>query len=286
MLQMSKIFQHLQHEPIKYNATICIFIYIGLYMIFVDFVNIYVYNLNMKSFTNITNLAELASTQWGMFTSAQAQAEGVSRVQLSRMVKDGRIETLTRGTYHFVAVPDSQNAGIKAAWLSLNPSKNAFERLKGNEYDFIAAGRTAAVLLGDTDLHEQPYCFVCSPGTRTARKDVKLLPWNTSQRTIEPIDGIPTSSPEQTVADLIHLREDPSLVGNFVSGMAARGHIFNEALLSNLLDSLAARNGYRKGNGAAFAKDIISQNAAAATMHRIEEQANEARRLMSTACTA
>ncbi len=255
-------------------------------MKFVDFINIYVYNLNMKSFTNIKNLAELASTQWGMFTSAQAQTEGISRVQLSRMVKDGRIEIMARGTYRFAAMPDSQNIGIKAAWLSLKPNESAFKRLKNGDHDYIATGRTAAVLLGDTDLHEQPYCFVCKPGTRTARKDIKLLPWNIDQRSAELADGIPVSSPEQTVADLIRLREDPSLVGNFISGMAARGHIFNEALLSNLLDSLAARNGYRKGDGAAFAKDIINQSASAATMHRIEEQVNEARRLMPTACTA
>lgn len=226
----------------------------------------------MKTFENINSLAELASTQWGMFTSAQALAEGVSRTQLSRMLNDGRIEKMTRGTYRFTTAGDSPNVGAKAAWLSLFPSKTAYDRLKERPRDSVFVGRTAATLLGDTDLHEQPYHLATGKNKRTVRTDMRLYPWSVNERDIATADGLPVTSPERTVADLVRLREDPSLLGNFVAGMAARGHIFDLERLSTLLAPLAARNGHQKGNGRAFAQNILNNNAVEPMLKRANEQ--------------
>lgn len=215
----------------------------------------------MKLSENISALTELASSQWGMFTTAQAVSEGVSRVQLGRMSGDGRIEPMARGTYRFASAGDTEHAGLKAAWLSLLPNKTAYERLRTKPRDCVAAGRTAAALLGDTDLYPEPYCFATDRGKRTTRADVRLLPWPVEERDVTIIDGIPTTSPEKTVADLVRLREDPSLIANFVEGMASRGHVFDRRRCNELLTPLAARNGYRKGDGESFAADIVGKNA-------------------------
>lgn len=220
----------------------------------------------MKARENISVLMELASSQWGMFTTAQAASEGVSRVQLGRMSSDGRIEPMARGTYRFASAGDTEYAELKAAWLSLLPSKTAYDRLRARPRDCVAAGRTAAVLLGDTELHPEPYCFATSRGRRTTRADVRLLPWPAEERDVAVIDGVPTTSPERTVADLVRLKEDPSLVANFVEGMASRGHIFDRRRCGELLTPLAARNGYRKGDGESFAADIVGKNASPAML--------------------
>lgn len=241
-------------------------------VIYVDFVYVTVYNTSMKASDNISGLAELASSQWGMFTTAQAESEGVSRVQLGRMSRDGRIEPMARGTYRFASAGDTEHAELKAAWLSLLPGKTAYDRLKARPRDCVAAGRTAATLLGDTELHPEPYCFAASQGRRTTRADVRLLPWPVEERDITTIDGIPTTSPEKTVADLVRLKEDPSLVANFVEGMAARGHIFDRRRCTELLAPLAARNGYRKGDGESFAADVVGRNASPAMLRLSERQ--------------
>ena len=239
---------------------------------FGDFVYIYVYNISMKTSKNISALMELASSQWGMFTTAQAASEGVSRVQLGRMSGDGRIEPMARGTYRFASAGDTEHAGLKAAWLSLLPSKTAYERLKARPRDCVAASRTAAVLLGDTELHPEPYCFATGRGRRTTRADVRLLPWSVEECDVTTIDGIPTTSPERTVADLVRLREDPSLVAGFVEGMASRGHIFDRRRCAELLAPLAARNGYRKGDGESFSADAVGKSASSAMLRLSERQ--------------
>ena len=226
----------------------------------------------MKTNKNISSLTELASSQWGMFTTAQAASEGVSRVQLGRMSNDGRIEPMARGTYRFASAGDTEHAGLKAAWLSLLPSKTAYDRLRARPRDYVAAGRTAAALLGDTELHPEPYCFITDRGKRTTRADVRLLPWPVEERDVTTIDGIPTTSPERTVADLVRLREDPSLVANFVEGMASRGHIFDRRRCAALLAPLAARNGYRKGDGESFSADVVGKSASPAMLRLSKRQ--------------
>ncbi len=226
----------------------------------------------MKTNENIFALTELASSQWGMFTTAQAASEGVSRVQLGRMSNDGRIEPMARGTYRFASAGDTEHAGLKAAWLSLLPGKTAYDRLRAKPRDYVAAGRTAAALLGDTELHPDPYCFATNRSRRTTRTDIRLLPWPTEERDVAIIDGIPTTSPERTVADLVRLKEDPSLVANFVEGVAARGHIFDRQRCAELLAPLAARNGYRKGGGESFAADVVGRNASPAMLRLSKQQ--------------
>lgn len=62
----------------------------------------------MKTSENISALTELASSQWGMFTTAQAASKGISRVQLGRMSSDGRIEPMA-GEHTVSPRPETQS---------------------------------------------------------------------------------------------------------------------------------------------------------------------------------
>ena len=61
----------------------------------------FVYNdvnyLSMPRQSNISELEQLAASQWGMFTTAQAQALGFRRNQVSRMVDSMRAEPMCYG---------------------------------------------------------------------------------------------------------------------------------------------------------------------------------------------
>ena len=256
----------------------------------VDFIYIYVYNISMKTSQNISQLMDLAASQWSLFTSAQSVTLGVSRTQLTRMAEDGRIERMTRGVWRVTNAPEAQNIAIMAAWLSLFPKEMAWDRLKKRPYDAVATGRTAAALHGDTVLHPEPYTFAIRRGKRSARDDVRLCTWEVDERDVVFIEGIPTACPERTIADLVRLREDPSLIDGFARDAASRGIAVDESRLATLLAPLAARNGYAKDDGAAFAHSLIVRDIlpewSAQTIGQLKAIANDLKSLTAKATPA
>lgn len=221
-----------------------------------EFIYIFVYNINMNKHSNLQQLMDIAASQWSLFTSAQAVEIGISRTQLSRMAADGRIEPMTRGTWHIASAPETEDLAIKAAWLSLFPKEPAWMRLQEQPYDAVIVGRTAAVLHGDNELYPQPYAFAVRSRKRTVRNDIHLYAWHINENDIVIKDGLPAASFERTIADLVRLHEDPSLLSNVVRHAVERGETVDTKRLAELLAPLAARNGYAKGDGGAFANDI------------------------------
>ena len=216
----------------------------------------------MPNRDDIQRVFELAASQWGLFTTAQANGEGASRTQLSRMAERGRIEPASYGVYRMADGEETAYAPIKAAWLSLFPNETAYDRLRARPRDAVVAGRTAAAMHGDTGFYEAPFSFDVAMPKRTAREDVRLRHWPVDEDDVVVIEGLPVTSVERTVADLVRDREDPSLVGGFLAGACGRGHILNEGKLAELLSPLAARNGFAKGDGGAFARKLASDYAA------------------------
>ncbi len=233
------------------------------YFNYVDFIYKNVYNLDMIKTGHIKELDELAASQWGIFTSAQALSLGVSRTQINRMSASGRIESVSYGTYRFTTGEETPHIWVKAAWMSLFPKTTAYERLKRQPYDAVVVGRTAACMHGDTDFYESPYCFAVRGGKRTAREDVHLYSWNIDAIDIEVIDGIPVTAVERTIADLLRTNDDMSLVKNFINGICGRGYIINKERLEELLRPLAKKWGFKKQDGISFANELISGTAEA-----------------------
>ena len=225
----------------------------------------------MPNRDNIEQVIELASSQWGLFTTAQALAAGASRTQLSRLAANGRIESTSYGVYRMADGEETQHAATKAAWLSIFPKETAYDRLRSRPRDAIVTGRTAACLHGDTELRESPFTFAVSSSKRTARKDIELHPWPIDERDVVIIEGLPTASVERTISDLVRSNEDPSLVGNFITGVCRRGHIIDEARLAELLSPLSSRNGFKKDDGASFARKLVSDFADAVQMQLVAD---------------
>lgn len=230
----------------------------------VDFAHIYVYDIDMPNRYDIQRVFELAASQWGLFTTAQAIGEGASRTQLSRMAANGRIEPASYGVYRMADGEETAHAPVKAAWLSLHPKLTAFERLRSRPHDAVVSGRTAACMHGDASFYEAPFAFDVPAPKRTSREDVVLRPWPVDESDVVMVEGLPVTSVERTTADLVRGREDPSLVGGFIAGACSRGHVLDEARLASLLSPLAARNGFAKGDGSAFARKLASDYAAEA----------------------
>ena len=215
----------------------------------------------MSKRSNISELEHLAASQWGMFTTAQAQTIGFRRNQILRMVDAMRVEPMCYGVYRFVAGDEPVHANLKAAWLSVYPRETAAERLAKKPFDAVVAARTAAKALGAGDFHMSPYTFITANRKQTSRNDMKFLGCSLDESDIVMVDGLPTTSFERTVFDLLRLDEDPSLVDGFMRDAAGnRAHVFDFERLAKLLDPIASRHGFSEGGGF-FAADLIFRNA-------------------------
>lgn len=197
----------------------------------------------------IAELESLASTQWGMFTTAQARDIGVGRTQIARMVSSGRTEPVLYGTYRFVAGDVPPKADALAAWMSVYPKETVWERMGKHPFDAVAAGRTAAYLHGIGDFHPEPYTFDLVARKQTSRSDVKYRLRKLDESDVVLVEGIPATSIERTIAELLRDGEDPEQVGRLVVEAVRNGYDLDRsklvALLEPILNMDAARSSYQ-----------------------------------------
>ncbi|WP_216452470.1 type IV toxin-antitoxin system AbiEi family antitoxin domain-containing protein [Arcanobacterium phocae] len=207
-------------------------------------------------------LENLAMSQWGMFTTAQAQQMGVRRNQISRLRDAGRVEELTYGVYQYVTGNQTSHADVKAAWLSVFPKETVYDRLNKPYFDAAISGRTAAYMHGVGDFHASPYTFTLSVRKQTTRDDIRYFRQEIDPKDIILVEQVPVTTLERTIYDLIRLGEDPDLIANMIADAARNEYRFDQERLAYLLKPLAKKHGYSTGDGEAFARDLFARNAA------------------------
>lgn len=100
----------------------------------------------MKSYEATEILSDLASQQWGLFTSAQAKDSGVDLPSLRRLEKRGVFTRVRHGVYASTTTVLSTELELKAQWLSLQPNLMAAERISDPSLvaDAVVSHTTAA----------------------------------------------------------------------------------------------------------------------------------------------
>ena len=200
----------------------------------------------MKILDTIRALNDIASSQKGMFTTAQAQGAGVERYAVSRLEKLGNIERLAKGVYRMGGAPGQREEDVFAAWLSLNPGRRPGS--PPAERDPIAMGATAAWLHRIGEVGPTPYEFCTDERRQTQRPDLVLRKRKIDAADVTVVSGIPATTPSRTVIDLIDYGEDLSLIANVLNDALARELVTDEARLKKEIDSRATRAGLSKGS--------------------------------------
>lgn len=205
----------------------------------------------MKSSEALRVLAELSASQWGMVTTAQAAKHGVERLDLSRLTNAGHLERLAHGVYRDAGAPADEFEGLRAAWLAADPSRIAESRLRDFVGGIVVMGESAASLYGvgglPADRHE-----LSSPTRRqTQRSEISYRRRQLGPEDVTIAQGLPVTTIERTIADLVEARTDLSLVADVLRD-AARARNLDTDRLTDLLSPLAARNGHRKDDGSAL----------------------------------
>ncbi|MDX2377622.1 type IV toxin-antitoxin system AbiEi family antitoxin domain-containing protein [Microbacterium sp. LRZ72] len=200
----------------------------------------------------VARVSELTARQWGLLTTAQAEAEGITRLQLARLAEAGVIERVERGIYAAPGVSDSHTP-LRAAWLSLAPGMLAEERLTTPTASGVVSHTSAAALhkVGDL-LDDEPEVTV--PRRKQSRRGIRLHRGALAPDEVTIVEGLPVTTPERTVADLLRDGHDPAHIADIAGEILRRGLATRDAL-ANALDPLAQRNG--QPTGAALLEQLL-----------------------------
>ena len=200
----------------------------------------------MKALDAILTLNNLAASQRGLFTSAQARSFGVTKVDLARLADRGQIVRLRHGVYRAGGAPSTREEDVLAAWISLEPSTPSYLRDVGPD-GFTASLNTAAWLHGFGELNATPMVF-SHPGRRQTRKfALQFIKRELAKCDIVIVAGIPATSPTRTIIDLVRYGEDLSLTASVLNDALVEGGIPDEELLSREIDGLAVKRGFEPG---------------------------------------
>ncbi len=165
-------------------------------------------------------LAEIASQQWGLVTTAQALPQSISKVTVSRLAQRGLLEPIARGLY---AIPgsDSLNRDIHAAWVLHNPALQPHERA-GRSGDAVVSHESAARIheLGDY-FPESPE--LTSPTRKRSRHGVVYYTGTLEKSDVSMVGGLPVTTPERTVVDLLRTDHDREHVSQVLRTLHSRG---------------------------------------------------------------
>lgn len=200
----------------------------------------------------VARTSALAAGQWGLFTSAQAEAEGITRLQLARLTDAGVIERVDRGIYAAPAAVDERTP-LRAAWLSLEPARLAEERLTNPVATGVMSHTSAAALHGIGNLlDDEPE--VTMPDRKQSRRGIRLhrAALDTDEVTIA--EGLPVTTPARTVADFLRDGRDPSHVAEIAGDVLRRG-LASRQDMATALEPLARRNG--QPTGAALLEHLL-----------------------------
>ena len=158
--------------------------------------------IQVKQIEVLEILESAASDQWGIITTAQAQREGITRLQLGRLADKGVLTRVQRGIY---LLPSSQYgllADIRIAWVSLDAGQFPDERWEGEDA-VIVSHESAALIHQLGDLIPKKMIFSSTARKQTSQDGIYIYNnRDISSRDISNVDGLPVASVELTVADL------------------------------------------------------------------------------------
>ncbi|ELB94393.1 hypothetical protein Rwratislav_04118 [Rhodococcus wratislaviensis IFP 2016] len=203
-------------------------------------------------------MAEFGAEQWGLITSAQARALGVTAVQMKRLADRGALERVHHGIYRMTRLPFDPRQDLRVAWVALDLETPAWERLSQPFPGGVVSHRSAAHLhdLGDldTDVAE----LTCSRRVRLSLADVRIHTGTIDVDDWTVVDGLPVTSARRTIADLAAGGIDGGHLAGIVRDALAH-ELVSIAELEKTLASFAFDYGHVLGDGRAFLDALIAQ---------------------------
>lgn len=201
-------------------------------------------------------LGEISAGQWGMLTATQARTRGISRSNLAHREGDGRLERLAHGVYRQAGSPSLPLDDLRAAWLSTNPAKLAHERTA--DPDVIVGSAAGALVHRIGGIDPLPYLLITHGRRQTQRQEIAYSQRPVDMEDVTVRDGLPVTTVERTIADLLRDYGDISLVADALRDATRMDRELDEGRLAHLLAPLAQRYGHHEGHGDALLDQLLA----------------------------
>lgn len=205
----------------------------------------------------IAALADYTAGQWGLVTAAQSRAVGVGNVTLLRLVEAGLLVRVRHGVYQLTASEESAHLPEKSAWLALRPAVAGWGRPKLDPDGGVLSHRSAALLHGVGELITERI-EITVPRRRTTRdREILLRQRELSEDEVTLVDGLPVTTVERTVVDLLDEHVDASHIGQILHEADRQGWLDLE-VLAGRVGRFCRRYGVKGRDGRALIEHLLA----------------------------
>ena len=194
----------------------------------------------------------------GLVTSAQATGAGVDRTTLARLVEAGLLDHIRRGVYAVLAAPEDPLREARAAWLQLNPAVPGWERPLIDPDGGIVSHTTAARVHDLGDMLVGRFHFIVPRRRTTKHRDIALHLVPLDDQDVTKIDGLPVTTAERTIADLLNDRVDAGHIGDAIYQALLR-RMVDPTALAERVAPYARRYGIAAPEGDALLRHLVGQ---------------------------
>lgn len=158
-------------------------------------------------------IPDFADEQWGLITRRQLETLGIRPATLARTLADGTLERITHGVYRVRGAGQPEHVGLRAAWLALDPSLPAWQRLDDPGVALVSHA-SAAELYGVGDLRADVHEFTLPARRQTRRADVRLHRGRVPHEHRTVLGGLPVTRAGWMIGDLLADHVDPERRAN------------------------------------------------------------------------
>ncbi len=224
----------------------------------------------------VLDLADLAAEQWGLVTTSQARAVGVSAQAVARLKNQGALERMSHGVYRVAGAPAGPTDEVRAAWLGLDPRRMATERLRDDPPE-VVSHRSAAALHDLGDLAADRIEFTVAGRAQSRRPDVRFHRGQVAGGEWTLVDGLPVTTVVRTVTDLAAARIDGGHLASVVRDALTVKQVDADELVEALRPH-AHHYGVALGDGEALVSRFLQESGVSRSTEKAVELVHQGRR--------
>jgi predicted transcriptional regulator of viral defense system len=196
----------------------------------------------------LVKLGGWTAEQWGLVTSAQAGQEGIDGAQLGELTQAALLTRVGGGVYRLAGAPPTEHLEIKVAWLRLDPSTPAWSRMAQDRHSGVVSHSSACRMHQLGDLPSEAVEILVQGKLTDGEQGVRLHHDRIAPSDITVVDGLPVTTVERTITDLLQAGLDGGHVGAVIAD-AERDHLVSINALAGRVAPFARSYGLSASAG-------------------------------------
>ena len=201
--------------------------------------------------------AELATTQWGLFTTAQARSAGMHPKHIADLIDAGAVHRIRHGVHRINGAPWHPHEDLRAAWLALDPALSVGERLAHQPISCAVSHRSAARLLQLGDIDADLLEFTIPRRRQSRLPDQRFHTGILDVGDTELVDGLPVTTAARIIDDLAGGLLDGGHLAGIIRDALATSRITEENA-AQILDRHSRRYGHPRRNGRRLLEHLLA----------------------------